>query len=68
MNHKRGRAKNARAGCLLCHPHKANGCKTRPVSELRKTVDLIADLADDAFDLESEAPYCEACQGPCQGA
>ncbi len=24
-NFKRRRPKNARAGCLLCHPHKANG-------------------------------------------
>ena len=27
MNHKRGRPKNRRAGCLFCKPHKANGCK-----------------------------------------
>jgi len=27
MHHKRGRRKNARAGCLLCKPHKANGCR-----------------------------------------
>lgn len=26
-NHKRGRPKNCRAGCLLCKPHKANGNK-----------------------------------------
>lgn len=26
-NHKRGRAKNQRAGCLLCKPWKANGAK-----------------------------------------
>lgn len=25
MNHKRGRRKNARAGCLMCKPHKMNG-------------------------------------------
>lgn len=25
MHHKRGRPKNARAGCLLCKPHKMNG-------------------------------------------
>jgi len=24
-NHKRGRAKNRRAGCLLCKPNKMNG-------------------------------------------
>lgn len=27
MNHKRGKRKNARAGCLMCKPWKANGCK-----------------------------------------
>ena len=27
MHHKRGRRKNARAGCLLCHGYKANGVK-----------------------------------------
>lgn len=26
MNHKRRRPKNARAGCLMCKPWKANGC------------------------------------------
>jgi len=26
MHHKRKRPKSARAGCLLCKPHKANGC------------------------------------------
>ena len=25
MKHKRGRAKNARAGCLMCKPNKMNG-------------------------------------------
>jgi len=28
MNHKRGKPKNARAGCLMCKPHKGNGMKT----------------------------------------
>jgi len=27
MNHKRGRPKSARSGCLLCKPHKANAVK-----------------------------------------
>lgn len=26
-HHKRRRPKNARAGCLMCKPHKANGQK-----------------------------------------
>ena len=25
MNHKRGRPKNRRSGCLMCKPHKMNG-------------------------------------------
>ena len=29
MHFKRKRAKAARAGCLLCKPHKANGCCVR---------------------------------------
>lgn len=29
MHHKRKRPKNARAGCLMCKPHKMNGyCAT----------------------------------------
>ena len=28
MNHKRKRAKNQRAGCLLCKPWKVNGYST----------------------------------------
>lgn len=35
MNHKRGRPKNRRSGCLLCKPHKANGADRRTVSEKR---------------------------------
>lgn len=39
MNHKRRRPKNARAGCLLCKPHKANGAKnTRTPQERRAEV------------------------------
>lgn len=29
MNYKRGRAKNQRAGCLYCKPHKMNHAKHR---------------------------------------
>jgi hypothetical protein len=36
-NHKRGRAKNRRAGCLMCKPWKANGAKQKdPARERRK--------------------------------
>lgn len=42
-NHKRKRPKNARAGCLLCKPHKANGNDRRTVGESRRDA---ADRAD----------------------
>jgi hypothetical protein len=29
MHHKRKRPKDRRAGCLMCKPHKANGCCPR---------------------------------------
>lgn len=39
MNYKRKKAKNARAGCLMCKPHKMNGVpkyrQMRP-NQLRK--------------------------------
>ncbi len=31
MPHKRGRARNQRAGCKLCKPWKANGIRTERV-------------------------------------
>lgn len=34
-HHKRGRAKNQRAGCLLCKPHKANGADGRTLHDMR---------------------------------
>lgn len=41
MHHKRRRAKNRRAGCLMCKPHKANGTGARkhPVAVRRKSQD-----------------------------
>lgn len=51
MNHKRGRPKNARAGCLMCKPHKANGSgglklQVQKVGfgRIRKTIHAEADL------------------------
>ena len=35
-NHKRGRRKDARAGCLLCKPHKATGNKGQSVHQTRQ--------------------------------
>lgn len=38
-HHKRGRAKNRRAGCLLCKPWKANGAKkTDSLQELKAKI------------------------------
>jgi hypothetical protein len=39
MNHNRLRPKSARAGCLLCKPHKANGADRRSIGELTKAQD-----------------------------
>jgi hypothetical protein len=36
MNHKRKRPKSARAGCLLCKPHKGNGSKGKAKSQTRQ--------------------------------
>ena len=37
-HHKRKKRKNARAGCIMCKPHKANGNKgtwsAQPIQEL----------------------------------
>ena len=32
-NHKRGRPKNRRAGCLMCKRHKANGAKGKLINQ-----------------------------------
>lgn len=37
-NHKRGRRKNARAGCIMCKPHKANGNKGMSNSQTRQEI------------------------------
>ena len=36
MNHKRKRPKSTRAGCLLCKPHKRQGCKHGNPTEQEK--------------------------------
>jgi hypothetical protein len=49
MNHKRKRPKNARAGCLRCKPHKANGTplKDRVLpNQLRRLQERPESLAD----------------------
>jgi hypothetical protein len=46
VNHKRGRAKNQRAGCLLCKPQKANGADRRTLGERRHDEAARRELAD----------------------
>lgn len=49
MNHKRGRCKNRRAGCLLCKPHKANGTRLKdklPYGDYKKDVFTKEDVDD----------------------
>ncbi len=36
MNHKRRRPKSSRAGCMLCKPHKRQGCHEEKPSVVRK--------------------------------
>jgi len=33
MNHKRGRSKNRRAGCLMCKPNKQHGWKQKSLKD-----------------------------------
>lgn len=63
-NHKRGRPKNRRAGCLLCKPWKANGVRTdsrdgENFSDHRRRRAAVSDLEDfdslreeDGFELD----------------
>ena len=40
MHHKRKRAKNQRAGCLMCKPHKMNGISKYTSSGYARKIDL----------------------------
>ena len=57
MNHKRKRRKNARAGCLMCKPHKANHADRRTLAEQR------LDAADKAEAKALPPPTCPDCSG-----
>lgn len=47
-HHKRRRPTAARAGCLLCNPHKRNGAKLRQTATVRRrTVEKPSDLANE---------------------
>lgn len=51
MHHKKRKAKNARAGCLMCKPNKVNGANKQRLGhagfgKLRTTEHAAADLHD----------------------
>jgi hypothetical protein len=60
-NHKRGKPKNARAGCLMCKPHKANGAKdAEPLQELKAEAKLdegLEEVVESEFQKEIRK-YC----------
>lgn len=52
-NHKRGKPKNARAGCLMCKPNKMNGWNKAKFGhskfgKLRALLHAKKDLSDDS--------------------
>lgn len=69
MNHKRGRPKDRRAGCLLCKPHKSNANKGSernrrndlPPEEYRNCVGGEWDFCPDCNG--SGRCYCPDCRG-----
>lgn len=71
-NHKRGRPKHQRAGCLLCKPYKDERVKGQrsvdPVNVRRKLQDDIADLEDEGPALNECDGDCEYCRGEDEGA
>lgn len=52
MNHKRGRPKSRRAGCLMCKPHKAGICNDetrvyhKGFGKIRKLAAAKADMTE----------------------
>ena len=72
MGHfKRGRPKNRRAGCLLCHPNKANGQKARvrnspqetsaKLSESEQVFNIYTDYWAFDYDYDDDGHW----DGPC---
>lgn len=63
MNHKRGRPKHQRAGCLLCKPHKdEREPKTLPANDTRHLQDdggIVEALLDDGhYDFDDDDGCC----------
>lgn len=51
MNHKRGKLKNVRAGCLLCKPNKISGARKKMLGhsgfgKLRRLAAAEQDMSD----------------------
>jgi hypothetical protein len=57
-HHKRGKCKNARAGCLMCKPHKANGVKGGKEGQTRQ--ELQARLSYNEYIDFLDAPESDA--------
>lgn len=54
MNHKRGRARNSRAGCKMCKPWKVNGFPTEKLggekfSDHRRRILARREIKDSGF-------------------
>jgi hypothetical protein len=70
MNHKRKGPKSTRAGCLLCKPHKRQGCKVPTAGEMRKLQDNVRDLqceAEEILEWRRNNPgreWCVKCLAP----
>jgi hypothetical protein len=69
MHHKRGRPKNARAGCLLCHGHKQNGLSVRkrtapgPLRKMQESPEAIRSACE-AIDYADPPATEEFCACP----
>jgi hypothetical protein len=54
-NHKRGRPKHQRAGCLYCKPHKDNGSRLKD----RDPPNLQRRLQEDVEDVDDTTDGCD---------
>ena len=55
MHHKRGRARNRRAGCKMCKPWKVNGFRTERAGGERFSAHRSRAAADAAIARQAEA-------------
>lgn len=69
MNHKRGRAKHQRGGCLLCKPHKdERSAKTSLPGDTRRALAAEAKIEESALERHCADPCvvgdCPECAAP----